>query len=55
MDLDYVRAKVDAEGFEYAFVNYSDFADVKDEEFHRLREAYLAAGKALAEYIGADQ
>lgn len=47
-----VRESVEAEGFEYAFLSYSDFAAVDDEEFHRLRRAYIEAQKALAKYIG---
>jgi hypothetical protein len=51
----YVKNTVDNEGFDYAFVNYSDFKDdVKDEEFHKLRVAYLTARNALAEYCGFD-
>lgn len=42
---------VDQEGFDYAFRNYSDFGEVKDEEFHRLREAYVKAANRLEKYI----
>lgn len=49
-----VQDTVDNEGFEYAFLHYSDFTEIKDPEFHKLREAYLAAQKALAEYIGVE-
>lgn len=44
--------RVEQEGFDYAFVHYSDFSEVKDEEFHRLRLAFLAARKALVDYVG---
>lgn len=47
----YVADAVDNEGFHYAFHHYDDFNEVKDEEFHRLRKAYLDASKALADYI----
>lgn len=47
-----VREDIDNEGFDYAFQNYSDYRDIEDEEFHRLRLAYLAARKALEDYIG---
>ncbi len=46
-----VRACVENEGFDYAFRFYSAFAQVKDKEFHALREAYVAAAKALEDYI----
>lgn len=51
-DLLYVLDTVENEGFGYAFIDYSDFKDIDDPEFHKLREAYCAAHKALAEYIG---
>ena len=49
-----VCACVDNEGFDYAFRNYSDFKEVKDEEFHRLRTAYVKAARELAEYLDID-
>lgn len=53
-NLNYVRGVVDNEGFDYAFRCYSDFSEVKDEEFHRLRLAYVAAADALSAYAGLD-
>jgi hypothetical protein len=50
----YVRATIDNEGFDYAFRNYHDFSEVKDEKFHKLRKAYLEAYKDLAEYVEYD-
>lgn len=49
-DREYVQATVDSEGFDYAFTHYTDFEEIKDEEFHRLRVAYNEARKALVEY-----
>lgn len=40
------------EGFDYAFTSYSTFEKIKDKKFHELREAYVAAQEALANYIG---
>jgi hypothetical protein len=51
-EVDYVRARIDNEGFDYCFVSYSDFAEIKDEKFHKLRRAYVAAQKALEDYVG---
>lgn len=48
----YVMDCIENEGFEYAFLEYSDYEDIKDEEFHILREAYIKAHKELAEYVG---
>lgn len=46
-----VRAAIENEGFDYAFRDYSDFAKVKDAEFHRLRKAYVDAANALDNYL----
>lgn len=54
-DREYVEATIENEGFDYAFTHYSDFPEVKDEEFHRLRKAYGDARKSLAEYVGVDE
>jgi|HubBroStandDraft_3_1064219.scaffolds.fasta_scaffold675317_2 hypothetical protein len=54
-DVLYIAQTVENEGFDYAFVNYSAFDDIKDEEFHALRKAYLAARNNLALYIGMDK
>jgi hypothetical protein len=54
LDLDYVRETIESEGFDYAFVGYSDFKEVKDDEFHRLNQSYLASREALAKYLNVD-
>lgn len=46
-----VRYAVKNEGFDYAFRCYSSFTEIDDAKFHKLREAYLAAAKALEDYI----
>jgi hypothetical protein len=43
------------EGFDYAFRSYTAFEDVKDERFHELRKAYIAAADALADYSNVDE
>lgn len=53
-DLDYVRDTIECEGFEYAFVDYSHFEEVKDERFHELRRAFVKARQELAEYLNVD-
>jgi hypothetical protein len=48
-----VHAVIENEGFDYAFMHKTTFErEVKDPEFHRLREVYLSAHKALADYVG---
>lgn len=50
-DLNYVRNCMDNEGFDYCFRNYSEFEEVQDEEFQKLRKAYVDAAEALEKYI----
>lgn len=50
-DWEYVQHKMENEGFHYCFACYSDFNDIIDEEFHRLRKAYLEAAEQLEKYV----
>jgi hypothetical protein len=49
-----IAGTVEKEGFESAFVDYSDFRDIQDAEFHDKRLAFLEARKALVEYLGVE-
>lgn len=51
-ELDNVRDRVEQEGFHYCFVSYSDFAEIKDAKFHKLRKAFVKASEDLAAYLG---
>ena len=53
-DRESIESTIENEGFDYAFINYSDFEEVKDDKFHKLRLAYIDARKALAEYVGVE-
>ena len=46
-----LREKIDSEGFDYCFDGYSNWDEIKDKEFHALREAYLDAKAELESYI----
>lgn len=46
-----VQYRMDEEGFDYCFENYSHWDEIKDEEFHRLRLEFLKSMKELREYI----
>jgi hypothetical protein len=50
-DMIYVYATIEDEGFDYCFNGYSDFKDIEDPEFHRLRLEYLEAAKRLQKYV----
>lgn len=43
----YVAATIDEEGFDYTFMSYSDFSDIEDDEFHKLRRMYLNVVDAM--------
>lgn len=51
-EFQYVRDCTENEGFEYCFINYSNFDEIKDGEFHALRIAYVEAYKKLSDYLG---
>jgi hypothetical protein len=46
-----VQYRMDAEGFDYCFEDYSDWNEIEDEKFHELRLAFLFTMKKLREYI----
>jgi hypothetical protein len=46
-----VRNKIELEGFEYTFINYSSWDDVPNPEFRKLKLAYVTAQRALEEFI----
>jgi len=43
--------KIDYEGFDYALREYSDWSEIEDPEFHRLRSAFVTAAEKLEGYI----
>jgi hypothetical protein len=50
-NFDYVRIKMNQEGFDYCFKHYSSFEDVKDENFHKLRKKYIKVSEELEGYV----
>jgi hypothetical protein len=52
---EYVLAKIENEGFDYTFIHYSNFKDIKDKKFHELRLAYKKAAEELSEYVGVEE
>lgn len=51
MDWENVRYRMDEEGFHYCFDGYSEWSDIKDEEFHKLRKEYLLAASKIERYV----
>lgn len=37
-----VDYRMSSEGMEYCFMNYSEFEEIEDEEFHKLRESLIS-------------
>ncbi len=52
-DRKYVQEAIENEGFHYAFTCWSEFEEVADPEFQRLRSNYVQASQDLADYVGA--
>lgn len=46
-----VQYRMKEEGFDYCFLHYSNFAEIEDFEFHKLRLNYIKAMKELESYV----
>ena len=46
-----VQYRMDNEGLEYCFKHYSSFEEIKDEEFHKLREELLGSIEKIRNYV----
>ena len=51
MDIEKLEGAIHCEGFDYAFSGYSEWHDIKDKEFHKLRKNFLLAREKLRNYI----
>jgi SMC interacting uncharacterized protein involved in chromosome segregation len=53
-DLDNFRSvqyRMDNEGIDYCFENYSSFEEIQDEEFHKLRKEFLESMNNMRSYV----
>ena len=50
-DWQFVQYRMKEEGFHYCFKHYSNFNEIKDVEFHKLRLKYLKSAELLENYI----
>jgi len=51
-DIRIIEDLVESEGFDYGMIEYaSTLKEVKDEEFHRLRDAYEESQTKLRDYL----
>jgi hypothetical protein len=46
-----VDYRMDNEGLEYCFVNYSTFSEIKDKQFHKLRVQLLLSIHKIKGYV----
>lgn len=46
-----LKYRKNEEGFDYCFISYSDWEEVDDEEFHKLRLKYIDSLTQLDNYI----
>jgi len=46
---------IERKGLEGCFVSWSEFDDIDDPRFHKLRKAYLKAMKELEDYLELDE
>ncbi len=46
-----VRVRMNQEGFDYCFRSYSNFDEIQDEKFHKLRLAYIESANSLERYV----
>ena len=49
--IELLKHKIESEGFDYCFSDYSEWDEIEDPEFHTLRQAYIEAKNALEERI----
>lgn len=50
-DWEAVKYRIQNEGIDYCFESYSNWDEIKDEEFHRLRLGFLQYMKEIREYV----
>lgn len=46
-----VKYRMDNEGIDYCFDGYSNWDEIEDEEFHKLRLEFLDSMKKIRDYV----
>lgn len=54
-DKSFIQECVDNDGIDYVFREELSLDDIEDEEFQRLKTAYLEATQALIHYCGIEE
>jgi len=50
-DLENICSTIGSEGFDYCFCDYTDFKEVEDKKFNKLRFEYVESKKKLEYYL----
>jgi len=50
-NMKFLKAKIRDEGFHYCFKHYSNWDEIEDEEFTKLKKYYLQFSKHLEDHI----
>jgi len=50
-DWEAVKYRMREEGIDYCFEHYSNWGEIQDDEFHRLRLGFLQYMKEIREYV----
>lgn len=50
-DWQYLKAKMRDEGFHYCFTKYSEWSEIKDPYFQKLKKQYIKISLLLEDYI----
>ncbi|MCK9447256.1 hypothetical protein M0Q50_10435 [bacterium] len=50
-DWEQVKYRMEEEGFDYCWSYYSNFKEIEDEEFHKLRKLYIEISEKLEKYV----
>ena len=46
-----VSYRMENEGIDYCFEHYSNWVEIEDEEFHKLRKEFLSSMKNIKEFV----
>ena len=52
---DIVNQRIMQEGFDYTFYHYSNWNEIKDRQFHKLRKKYLESKNKLCDFLGNEE
>ena len=51
-ELEEIKEIIEGEGFNYTFIHYASFNEIKDQRFQKLKNDYIKAEEKLKKYLG---